>query len=64
MEKSRDLSAVEAARRLGVGLDYLYSLLWTGKLVGRKVGRTWRVSESAVEERRMAMELSHGTPSR
>jgi hypothetical protein len=29
--KDKELSAVEAARRLGVGLDYLYSLLWTGK---------------------------------
>jgi hypothetical protein len=40
--KSSELSevtAIEAARRLGVGLDYLYSLLWTRKLEGRKVGK-------------------------
>ena len=49
--KDKELSAVEAARRLGVGLDYLYSLLWTGKLRGRKVGKRWRVSSEAVEAR-------------
>jgi excisionase family DNA binding protein len=46
-----EISAVEAARRLGVGLDYTYSLLWTGKLLGRKDGNQWRVSVAAVEER-------------
>ena len=46
-----ELSAVESARKLGVGLDYLYSLLWTGKLRGRKVGRQWRIPADAVEAR-------------
>jgi excisionase family DNA binding protein len=46
-----EVSAIEAARRLGVGLDYLYSLLWTRKLEGRKVGRQWRVPESAIQAR-------------
>lgn len=49
--KKPELSAVEAARRLRVGLDYLYSLLWTGKLQGRKVGKQWRVPAEAVEAR-------------
>jgi excisionase family DNA binding protein len=51
MTKERELSAVEAARRLRVGLDYLYSLLWTGKLQGRKVGKQWRIPAEAVEAR-------------
>jgi excisionase family DNA binding protein len=51
MAQQKELSAVEAARRLGVGLDYLYSLLWTGKLQGRKVGKQWRIPLSAVETR-------------
>ena len=46
-----EVSAVEAARRLGVGLDYVYSLLWTGKLVGYKVGRIWRVPLRAIRDR-------------
>ena len=51
MLKGKEISAVEAARRLGVGLDYIYSLLWTGKLKGRKVGKHWRVAQEAVEAR-------------
>lgn len=51
MPKGKELSAVEAARRLGVGLDYLYSLLWTGKLQGHKVGRRWRIPAEAIEAR-------------
>jgi excisionase family DNA binding protein len=51
MTKQTDVSAIEAARRLAVGLDYLYSLLWTGKLEGRKVGRRWRIPVEAVEAR-------------
>ncbi len=49
--KDKELSAIEAARRLRIGLDYLYSLLWTGKLQGRKVGKRWRVPSDAVESR-------------
>ena len=51
MTKTKELSAIEAARKLGVGLDYLYSLLWTGKLKATKVGKQWRISSEAVEER-------------
>lgn len=51
MTKEKELSAVEAARRLGVGLDYLYSLLWTGKLTGRKQGKRWHIPADAVEAR-------------
>jgi excisionase family DNA binding protein len=49
--KKTELSAIEAARRLGIGLDYLYSLLWTGKLRGLKVGKQWRIPAKAVEAR-------------
>jgi len=51
MPRQTELSAIEVARRLGVGLDYLYSLLWTGKLQGRKVGKRWRIPIEAVETR-------------
>lgn len=51
MKTTKEISAIEAARRLGVGLDYLYSLLWTGKLDARKVDRQWCVSTAAVEAR-------------
>jgi len=51
MKEQKEISAIEAARRLGVGLDYLYSLLWTGKLEGRKISNRWRISIEAVESR-------------
>lgn len=51
MKRENELSAIEAARKLKIGLDYLYSLLWTGKLRGRKVGKQWRIPAEAVDER-------------
>ncbi len=47
MENEIELTAIEAARRLGVGLDYLYSLLWTGKLQGRKAGSGGRRNDAS-----------------
>ena len=51
MVKDKELSAIETARKLGIGLDYLYSLLWTGKLEARKVGKQWRIPLRVVEAR-------------
>jgi excisionase family DNA binding protein len=33
----------EAAQQLGIGLDYLYRLIWSGKVLARKdeYGRWW-----------------------
>lgn len=61
MKQVTEMTAVEAARELGVGLDYLYSLLWTGKLAGRKVGNSWRIPASAVALRLRAKERASGT---
>ena len=60
MGQEREMTAIEAARKLGVGLDYLYALLWTGKLAGRKVGGRWRVSAASVEARLKAREGING----
>ncbi|HLJ85727.1 MAG TPA: excisionase family DNA-binding protein [Candidatus Angelobacter sp.] len=51
LNNEQEITAVEAARRLGVGLDYLYSLLWTGKLKGHKVGKQWRIPAEAIQAR-------------
>jgi excisionase family DNA binding protein len=51
MKKQLELTPRDAAQKLGVGLDYLYSLLWTGKLQGRKVGKRWLIPTEAVEAR-------------
>jgi excisionase family DNA binding protein len=47
----REMTAVEACRRLGISLDYLYRLLYAQTLPARKSDNTWRISASAVEER-------------
>ena len=56
-EKSeRMLSAREARKRLGVSLDFLYRILWSGQLPGsQKVGSQWRIPPRAVEARLEAM---------
>jgi hypothetical protein len=46
-----EMSAVEAARRLGVDLNRVYVLLRLGRVAGRKIDGQWRVSSLAVEER-------------
>jgi excisionase family DNA binding protein len=52
MAKS-ELSAMDACQQLGVSLDYLYRLLYAGKLPGRKVDGMWRIPVSAIEARRL-----------
>ena len=51
MKNSMELSAVQAARKLGVSLDFVYRLLMTGKLNGRKADKQWRIPVEAVEAR-------------
>jgi predicted site-specific integrase-resolvase len=46
-----DLSAIDAARRLGIDLNRLYVLLRLGRIGGQKVNGEWRVQASAVEQR-------------
>ena len=48
-----EITVAEAARRLGVTLAHVYSLLWAGRLQGRKVNRQWLVSADAIETRRI-----------
>lgn len=51
MRQQREISATEAARRLGIRADYLTMLLRSGKLPGRKQDGVWRVDAEAVEQR-------------
>jgi len=45
------LTAIEAAQQLRVELNYLYNLLRTKRLKGRKENGEWVISTKAVEER-------------
>jgi excisionase family DNA binding protein len=47
----RYLSPREAAVRLGYDLDYVYKLIWAGRLGAQKIDGAWQVSSSAVEAR-------------
>ncbi len=46
-----DMTALAAARRLGIDLNRLYVLLRLGRIDGQKIDREWRVPVRAVEER-------------
>ena len=48
---SKELSVIEATRRLGVGIDATYKLLYSGKLPARKVDGRWLIRADAVEAR-------------
>jgi excisionase family DNA binding protein len=50
-EESREMTATQACRRLGISLDYLYRLLYAQRLPARKVDNAWRISAEAVEVR-------------
>lgn len=50
-KNENEMSPAEAARKLGIDLHYVYSLLWAGKLPGRKVCKQWRIPVDAVEAR-------------
>ena len=45
------LSVSETARKLGISLDGVYRLLYSGKLAGSKTDGKWHISTAAVEAR-------------
>jgi len=45
------LSVSEAARKLGISLDSIYRLLYSGKLVGTKTDGKWQIPTATVEDR-------------
>jgi excisionase family DNA binding protein len=49
--KTEEVGARRAAQILGVNLQFLYQLIWSGKLSGRKVAGTWRIPKAAIETR-------------
>jgi excisionase family DNA binding protein len=45
-----EMSPRQAASRLDIRLDGLYSLIWSGRLAAQKVDGRWRISAAAVEK--------------
>jgi excisionase family DNA binding protein len=60
MLEDKYLTPSSAARRLCVGLDYFYKLLWTGKLSATKVNGRWRIPQAAIEQRLKEREARNG----
>jgi excisionase family DNA binding protein len=50
------MNGPEAARALGIGLNYLYSLLLAGKLPGTKVDGKWQIDVNDIRARIAEME--------
>jgi excisionase family DNA binding protein len=48
---AKELTVVEASRKLGLTLDTLYRLIYAGRLPARKADRRWLIPADAVEER-------------
>lgn len=49
-DKEATLTPGQVAQRLGVSLPFVYYQLWAGKLPGQKVGKSWRIPLSVVEQ--------------
>lgn len=47
----KELTVVEASRRLGLTLDSLYRLIYAGRLPARKERKRWLIPSQAVEAR-------------
>jgi excisionase family DNA binding protein len=45
------MTACEAARTLGIGLNYLYEMLRVGKLAATRVDGKWQIQADAVRQR-------------
>jgi excisionase family DNA binding protein len=54
------IAAKDAARTLGLSMDYVYRLLMAGKLSGRKVDRNWEVDSESVERYRRYQQAREG----
>lgn len=50
--KIREVSAIVAARELGIDPGYLYLQLRAGRIAGRKEGRRWLIPKEAIERRK------------
>ncbi len=61
---SNEITPREAAVKLGIRVDALYRLLWSGKINGRKVDGQWRISAADIDKRLYVNpKLSFGVPS-
>ncbi len=55
-QMQKELTVSQASRTLGITLDYVYRLIYSGKLVARKSEGRWLIPAPAVESRRKSRE--------
>lgn len=60
MPEEKYLTPSAAARRLSVGLDYLYKQIWAAKLPAQKVDGRWRIPLAAIQKRVREREARNG----
>ncbi len=56
-----ELTVSHASRTLGIALDYVYRLIYSGKLTARKSEGRWLIPVSDVESRLKAREERNGS---
>jgi len=64
LKSTTEMTPRQAALQLGVGLDSVYALLWSGKLPGRRVEGRWLIAAADIDSRLKAKEARRGTFSR
>ncbi len=55
MQSPDALTPAEFARLTGLSLGYVYSQLWTGRLIANKLEGQWAIPAIEVEKRREAV---------
>jgi excisionase family DNA binding protein len=58
----RTFTVREAAEALGVEIDRVYSLLWSGRLDAEKIEGVWAISVESVHKRKAALRRHAGSP--
>ena len=58
---AKELTVIEATRKLGITIDALYRLIYAGRLPARKPDRRWLIPAAAVEARLKARKANDGT---
>ena len=56
----KELTVSQASQILGITLDYVYRLIYSGKLAARKSEGRWLIPVSDVEPRLKAREAKNG----
>lgn len=57
MQHGNELTPAEFAKRTGLSLGYVYTQLWSGKLVATKIEGQWAIPVTEVEKRKQRRDM-------